>query len=120
MEEAKAEAQEGQRAQQRTRVGLSEHTAAADSCHVTVQVSAGNVAGFGISHIWNHNTATSLHTCSLELDSRPQRGSWTVTIITVKGLDVVEGELRAKVVQGQIRHQEQQPKHIKMEMNTSM
>lgn len=50
-----------------------------------------NFAGFGISHIWNHSTNTSLSTFSLDLKS--QMGSWTVTIITVRGLDAVEGEL---------------------------
>ena len=121
----KAEAQESQIAQRRTRLGLIARTVQ-DKARLLSQIprysailTGRNVAIFGISHIWNHSTAISPHTCSLELDPRPQVGSWTVTIITARGLDAAEGELRAKVIQGQIRRQEQQQKHIKMEMNTS-
>lgn len=116
---------EGRGPEQRTILGLRASTAQdkarllSQIPHYSAILTAGNAAGFGISHIWNHSTATPPCTCSLELDTRPQKGSWAATTITARGLDAAEGELRAKVIQGQIRHQEQQQKHIKMEMNTS-
>lgn len=125
MEEVKAEAQEGQKAQQRTRLGLiaciiqDKARLLSQTPRYSAILTGRNFDIFGISHIWNHSTATSTRTCSLELDPRSQTGSWTVIILTARELDAAEGELRVKVIQGQIRCQEQQQKYIKMEINTS-
>lgn len=116
--------QEGQMAQWRARLGLIAHTVLdkarllSQIPHYSAILTVENIAIFGISHIQNHGTATSPPTDYLELDPRPQMGSRTVNV-TARRLDAVEGQLPTKVIQGQTRGQEEQQKHIKMEMNTS-